>query len=61
MHHAETATIVAKSSKIDLAAIERMPRSSLATSMDPGQYQPVLTSMYEFGAEVFCQPEVSRG
>jgi NitT/TauT family transport system substrate-binding protein len=50
VHHAETATILAKYSKIDLAVIGRMSRSSFATSMDPGQYQPVLTSMSKFCA-----------
>ena len=50
VHHAETATILAKYLKIDLAVIGRMSRSSFATLMDPRQYQPVLTSMYKFGA-----------
>jgi NitT/TauT family transport system substrate-binding protein len=49
-HHRETAPILAKYSKIDPAVLERMSRSAFATSLDPAQFQPVLTAMYKFGA-----------
>jgi NitT/TauT family transport system substrate-binding protein len=49
-HRPETAAILAKYAKIDLAVIQRMTRSAFATSLDPGQFQPVLTAMYKFGA-----------
>jgi NitT/TauT family transport system substrate-binding protein len=49
-HHHETAAILAKYAKIDPAVLEHMSRSSFATSLDPAQFQPVLTAMHKFGA-----------
>jgi NitT/TauT family transport system substrate-binding protein len=49
-HHRESAVILARYSKIDPAVLDRMSRSTFATSLDPAQFQPVLTAMYKFGA-----------
>jgi NitT/TauT family transport system substrate-binding protein len=49
-HHPETAAILAKYAKVDLAVLQRMNRSQFATSLDPAQLQPILTMMYKYGA-----------
>ncbi len=49
-HHSETAAILAKYGKFDVAVLGHMNRAIFATSLDPAQLQPVLTMMYKFGA-----------
>jgi NitT/TauT family transport system substrate-binding protein len=49
-HHRETAAILAKYAKLDVARLQRMNRAEFATSLDPSQLQPVFNMMYKFGA-----------
>jgi NitT/TauT family transport system substrate-binding protein len=49
-HHPETAVILTKYSKFELAQLQHMNRALFATSLDLAQLQPVLTMMYKYGA-----------
>jgi NitT/TauT family transport system substrate-binding protein len=45
-HHADTAPILAKYTKLDLARTQSMTRVNFATSLDPRQLQPVIDAAY---------------
>lgn len=47
-HTAESSAILSKYSKIDLAVVESMNRSPLATSLSPDMLQPVLDLSYKY-------------
>lgn len=49
VHHDESATILAKYSKLELARVESMTRVNYATSFDPSGIQPVLDVALRFG------------
>jgi NitT/TauT family transport system substrate-binding protein len=49
-HHDLSADILAKYTKIDLATIKTMPRTSYALSPEPRFIQPLLTQLYKFHA-----------
>jgi NitT/TauT family transport system substrate-binding protein len=48
VHHAESAPILSKYSKLDVERIEAMTRISYATAFDPGLVQPVLDIAYKY-------------
>lgn len=49
-HRDQTAEILAKHSKINLATIKAMPRCSFAGSLEPRYLQPLLTQLYKYHA-----------
>ena len=48
-HHAESAALLAKASKIDLDTIRAMNRVTWATALEPHRMQPVLDAALPFG------------
>ena len=47
-HHAETAQILAKYGKVDVARIQRMIRAAFDTALDPKKLQPPLDIAWKY-------------
>lgn len=47
-HHAQTAVALSQFTKVPIATIEHMPRTQLASSLDPRKIQPVIDAAYKY-------------